>query len=1011
MLDRLKSAQDNSYAQTRRLKPASQKKGWAARYDELRVTGRPILWSSACCLAALLVPGAPAEASEYEGRLVEAVRFETSAQPLSDAELLAICGIRPGSVYRAADVRRAMSKLYATGRFDDIAADARLDKDAVWLTFRLSNRWFVGQQGITGVREPPTATQLLNVTKLGLGEPYSEGAMQHAVEQVTSLLRANGFFGARVDAEIEREPELEQVNINYRLEPGPRARFAQPVIRGKTSLTPAEVLRSSGWRRFWTPGQFRPVTERRVQTGVEKIRRLLEKRNLLTSRVTLLGLEWKPGPGHAVPTLEIDDGEVVDLRVAGVKLSRRRTRQLIPVFQERAVDSELLNEGSRNLAQFLAGQGYFDATARFEASESGGRKSIVYEVERGPRYRLASVDFAGNRFFDARTLAERLTIIPATGVRYRNGRFSTRLLDGDAGSIAELYRSNGFIDVRVTPSIALATGRQLQQAVTIQIDEGRQYRIGRIVIDGVDQETAAAIRARMQSAEGQPFSRETVTQDRETILNEYYNAGYTTASLEWETERTNETALDLKLLVRPGPPQTVRSVVIRGIERTNPKLVYSRVTLRPGDPLSLGRILESQTQLYNLGIFARVETAIQNTDGEEASRVVLFQVEEARKYSFNAGFGAQVARIGGGVESFDSPAGATGFSPRMNLSITRNNFLGLGHSVTLQGRLSNIQQRAQLTYLAPHFSGRDRLSLSVSGLIDNSNDVRTFAAQRSEAAGQLTYSLSRANTIQARYTIRRVAVDAETLKIQPQLIPRLAQPVRLGIVSSTFIQDRRDDPIDSKRGIYSSADVALAANYLGSESNFVRLLARNSSYHRMGRDIVFARSTTLGLQERLLGGPLKDVPFPERFFAGGSASHRGFPENQAGPRDLATGFPVGGKALLMFGHELRYPLVGDNLGAVLFHDMGNVFSRLSDVSFRAVQRNPADFDYMVHSVGLGFRYRTPIGPIRVDVGYSPNSPRFFGFVGTREQLLFGTGAQSLQRISRIQLHFSLGQTF
>jgi outer membrane protein assembly complex protein YaeT len=990
-----------------------------ARYDEHRVTGPGILTSKFAWLAVLLFALPGARAAEYEGKIVSAVRFETSAQPLTDAELLSISGIVPGRPYRAAAIRSALSRLYETGRFDDIAADATLEGgengaegNSVRLTFRLSNRWFVGQQTLTGVREPPTPTQLLNVTKLGLGEPYSEGAMRQAVEQVSSLLRANGFFGARVEVDISREPELEQVNINYRLDTGPRAHFTEPLLRGPTSLTPGDVLRATGWRRFWVPGKFRTVTEPRVQSGLERIRRLLEKKRLLTSRVTLLGLEWKPVPGHAVPSLEISDGPPVDLRISGVKLSRRRTRQLIPVFAERAADNELLSEGARNLAQYLAGLGYFDATTAFSAQESGGRRIISYDVNRGSRYRLKSIAFAGNSFFDRKTLSERLTIIPASGLRYRNGRFSTRLAEADSASIAELYRSNGFLDIRVTPEIAPTPDRSLERAVTIRIEEGRQYRIGRITLEGVDAETAAAIRARMQSAEGQPFSRETVAQDRETILDEYYNAGYTTASLEWETARAADaTELDLKLMIRPGPAQTIRSVVIRGIERTNPKLVYSRVTLRPGDPLSLGRILDSQTQLYNLGIFARVETAIQNADGAEQSRIVLFQVEEAKKYSFNAGFGAQVARIGGGVESFDAPAGTTGFSPRVNLSVTRNNFLGLGHSVTLQGRLSNLQQRAQLTYLAPHFGGRDSLSLAVSGLFDQSSDIRTFSAERAEAAGQLTYALSRSNTIQARYTIRQVAIDPLTLKIQPQLIPRLAQPVRVGIVSGTFIQDRRDDPIDSKRGMYTSVDLALAASYLASQSNFVRLLGRNSTYHRIGPDVIFARTVTLGLQERLLGGPLRDVPFPERFFAGGSASHRGFPENQAGPRDPTTGFPIGGKALLMFGHELRYPLVGDNLGAVLFHDMGNVFGSVREVSFRAKQRDTSHFDYMVHAAGVGLRYRTPIGPIRVDVAFSPNSPRFFGFVGTREQLLFGTGAQRLRRISQFQLHFSLGQTF
>jgi outer membrane translocation and assembly module TamA len=126
---------------------------------------------------------------------------------------------------------------------------------------------------------------------------------------------------------------------------------------------------------------------------------------------------------------------------------------------------------------------------------------------------------------------------------------------------------------------------------------------------------------------------------------------------------------------------------------------------------------------------------------------------------------------------------------------------------------------------------------------------------------------------------------------------------------------------------------------------------------------------------------------------------------------LRTGFPIGGGALLTNNVELRFPLLGDNIGGVAFHDMGNVYSSLDKLSFRQTQRDIADFEYMVHAVGFGVRYRTPIGPVRLDLAYVPNSPRFFGFRGTREELLSGGGSFVVQRISRFQFHFSLGQTF
>ena len=384
-------------------------------------------------------------------------------------------------------------------------------------------------------------------------------------------------------------------------------------------------------------------------------------------------------------------------------------------------------------------------------------------------------------------------------------------------------------------------------------------------------------------------------------------------------------------------------------------------------------------------------------------------MDEARKYSLTAGFGAEIARIGGGTTTFDAPAGTTGFSPRVSLGISRLNVLGLGHTVGLQTRVSTLEQRALLSYVAPQFTGNQNTSLSFSALFDDSRDVRTFTARRWEGSAQVSQRLSRASTIQFRYVFRRVNIDINSLKISPGLIPLLSQPVRVGSVAMSVFQDHRDDPTNSHRGYYNSLDLGLATREFGSETDFSRILFRNSTYYRLGKEVVLARSLQFGYIQRL--GGLPQIPLAERFFSGGASSHRAFPDNQAGPRDLETGFPLGGNALLFHQTELRFPLIGDDVGGVLFHDMGNIYSDIRNVNLRFRQKSLADFDYMVHSVGFGIRYKTPVGPVRLDLSLSPNPPKFFGFSGTRDQLLNNQGTLVNQRIPVFQFHFSLGQTF
>jgi outer membrane protein assembly factor BamA len=239
----------------------------------------------------------------------------------------------------------------------------------------------------------------------------------------------------------------------------------------------------------------------------------------------------------------------------------------------------------------------------------------------------------------------------------------------------------------------------------------------------------------------------------------------------------------------------------------------------------------------------------------------------------------------------------------------------------------------------------------------------------------------------------------------------------VGAPTFTFIRDRRDDPLDTHKGSYNTFDTAVSSGYFGSEASFSRLLYTNSTYHEFRKSKwVLARNTRIGVENTF--GSSTFVPLPERFFAGGSNSLRGFSLNQAGPRDIVTGFPVGGQALLLNQLELRFPAptlpwFGNNLAPVLFEDAGNVFSRPTEMFpsiFRlhsgtcntSTNSTTCDFNYFNHSAGFGIRYRTPIGPIRLDFGYSLNPTRF---------PVLDDPARPVQSTRRLNVYFSVGQSF
>ena len=971
------------------------------------------------CIGAGIVSGA---VEDYEGKPVASIAFDPKLLPVPASELAAMAPLKKGEPLRMTDVRATIERLFATGRYDDIAVDAKLENGQVAITFLTTGNWFVGQVAVEGVSAPPSSGQMVNATELNLGVPFRAESLTVAASNLKKLMASNGLFEPEITSRVTHEDRTQQANIYFEIVPGRRARFAPPVIKGEFTVPESKIVGATHWKGWFG---WQPVSDDRTQSGLQRIQESFQGKNYLMARVTLDELKYDPSTRLATPYLQITQGPLVRVEAIGAKVGRDRLKKLIPVFEEQTVDRELLLEGARQLTEYFQSKGYPDTKVNFTSEQAAdGQLHIQYSIARGDRHKLVKVVIEGNRYFDWRTVRERMLVAEASFFQLRNGRYSASLLERDQDAITALYLSNGFREVKVASRVEDDYGGKAGAiAVFIEIQEGRQWFVSSVAMEGVSPENDDSVRAMLQSGPGQPFSEANIASDRDNILGFYYNHGYPDAAFEYRNQESDKPAqMDLSYKITEGPRYLVREVLIGGLKTTHPQLVNQRIGINVGDPVSQVQMFETQRRLYDLGIFAKVETAIQNPDGVESSKNINVQVEESKKYSAAVGFGAELGRIGGGGTDLTTPSGQTGFSPRGSLDLSRLNFLGRAHTVTLSTRLSTLQQRALVRYVAPQIRSRQSLDLSFTALFDSSKDVSTFSARRWEGSTQIAQRWTRSRTLFYRLAYRRVSVDQTTLNISPELIPLLSQTVRVGVFSVGYVDDRRDDPVDSHRGTYNSLDLGVASRIFGSQTDYFRLAARNSTYHRLGSKLVLARTLSFGMMTTLRTPPglqpsdqNQDIPLPERFFSGGASSLRAFPENQAGPRDPKTGFPLGGKALLTFSTELRFPLFGQNIGGVLFHDAGNVYSSLHDISFRVRQRDKTDFNYMLHAAGFGVRYKTPVGPVRMDFSFSPNSPRFVGCSGTLSQLIAngrnGCLVPTDQRINRFQFHFSLGQTF
>jgi outer membrane translocation and assembly module TamA len=331
--------------------------------------------------------------------------------------------------------------------------------------------------------------------------------------------------------------------------------------------------------------------------------------------------------------------------------------------------------------------------------------------------------------------------------------------------------------------------------------------------------------------------------------------------------------------------------------------------------------------------------------------------------------------------------------------------------------------------VVPNLLGSNSRKVTFSVLYDTTRDVATFSAKREQASVQTSFQLSKPSTLLVRFDYRRVSTA--NVVIPSLLVPQFLQPVRIGIFSTSYIQDHRDNPANAHRGFWNTLDTGVSDGALGSQRDFVRVLARQATYTPIGKNLVFARQTQLGVIKAFNSIPglsSQDyIPLPERLYGGGPSSMRGFGYNEAGPRDIgsatagATGFPIGGNALFFNTFELRFPLLGKNIGGVFFEDMGNIYSGFSNISLAYHQKSNQNFDYAVQAPGFGIRYKTPLGPIRLDFAYALNPTRYVGYTGTVQQLITCADNGQLNKIagcisqpeqlSHFTFSFSIGQAF
>ena len=629
------------------------------------------------------VPALKANLGEFAGKTVENIQYEGVDFDKSD-KLLSELSQKAGQPLDPDKVRQTTRRLFQTGRYRNIAVRVEpAGSNGLTLIFSGIARYYVGRVQINGIQEDRLTSLVEYGTQLNPGTAYTNSLVTTATGLVKQVLAQAGYYEPTIAVKTDRDDAGQQVNVTYTIDVGKQARVGAVTLIGKDpGITEAE---------FRKKGKLKPKTRvgrETTSTALGNMRTFFQKKDRLEAVVTLQKSTYDPATKTVNYAFNVDQGPIVLVKTEGYKFSKSRLHLLVPVYEEGAVDVDLLNEGSFNIHDFLQQEGYFDAkvnvaqvgkgqvatdTAKpdtFTISQPGGAvprttlppppppapnefkpingtETVLYTIDKGEKHKVQSVRVVGSKYFSAELLEEGLSVKKGDAYQ-RSGRYSAQLVIGDKNKIQSLYRANGFNDAKVTSDVKDAeTGKNGKQAkvgeisVVYTVVEGAQQQFGAVSITGADPARIAKLTPLLQATPGQPFSLVTLSGDRDELRSYYVSNGFDQARVEVAQviDKANPTRTDVAFNITEGEQVFIGKVLESGVEHTRQALVNAQTEVAAGQPLDQSALLNTQRKLYDLALFNEVVAAVQNPTGDAELKNVLLQITEAKRWDVTYGFG------------------------------------------------------------------------------------------------------------------------------------------------------------------------------------------------------------------------------------------------------------------------------------------------------------------------------------------------------------------------------------
>jgi outer membrane protein assembly complex protein YaeT len=817
------------------------------------------------------------------------------------ARLARYVGIEPGAALDPEAVRGAVERLYATGEFADVLVERRDTATGLELRFRPVPAPRLAEVRVEGDRVVSAAT-IRRLGRLLAGEPLWRDRLDHVAQAVAVDLVARGYLEARVTAEARPAGALSDAVFDVAA--GPRVRVSRVTIKG------APATASAALRQLARPAVGAPFERQAAQKAAEKMRRQLVEHSRWRARVDLHE-SYDPLQASMALSFVVAAGPWLRLEFEGDRPSASLRGAIESMVRAGGVAPDALDEGVERLEDDFHRRGYRNVSVAFRSEPAPGGERVVYGVAAGPLATIASAQALG--------VPAGVAFVPAL---VPGAPLEERRVEQESARLKAALEEAGYPEAQVEAELREGGGAV---PVAWRAVPGPHVVVAAFELSTPSPKARSEATRELRTRVGQPYRVRDLALDRNALLATWRNAGHPQVTVEPEvTFSEDRSEAKVAFQVEPGPRIDVDRIIVAGLTRTRESVVRRELLVKEGEPLGLANLLESQRRLGALGLFRRLSIT-ELSGSAPGTRSLVVAAEEGPPTTFAYGLGYAEDDL-----------------LRGSLEVTRRNLGGMDRTLSAFVRASFRTTRVFLSYREPYLFGR-RHELFVTAFREE--EARPgFAFTRGGGLLQTGFVLSPRTSLIVRYSYEKT--NTFDVTVPEEEVDREFQDATFSGPSASILDDTRDDALDPHRGHFVGADLRFSSAALGGDS-FVKASLQASTYRRATARALVALSARLGLARTFGFEEPTRLPLPERFFAGGDFSLRGFPVDGVDE--------AGGNGLVLGSAELRFDL-SRSIALAAFTDAGNVYPFVSDIDLGDIRT----------SAGIGVRYKTAFGPLRVD---------------------------------------------